>query len=84
MKKVTAFECSDGKRFESKRDAEKHEAFLNFKADFTIARTSTLSVDDAAQALWDKHLQVSPTKPAKVAAPAANPPASPPVLALAS
>lgn len=83
MKKVTAFECTDGKRFESKRDAEQHEAFLRFKAAFVDAIRSPQSVDDLAQALWEQHLQAPAAKP-KVAPTAPAPAANPPALALAS
>lgn len=87
MKKLTLFVVSDGTRFESKREAEQHEAFLAFKTDFTQAMTSKQPVDETAQTLWQKHLQPPAAKlKAAKTAPAAgqNPPNSPPALALAS
>ena len=87
MKKVTAFECTDGKRFESKREAEQHEAFLAFKADFADALKSQQPVDEVAQALWLKHVQAPAAKSKAVTnAPGAGaaPPTAPPALALAS
>lgn len=86
MKKLTLFVAPDGTRFESKREAEQHEAFLSFKADFAEALKSRQPVDEAAQALWQKHL--APAAKAKVATPPAasgqTQPNTPPPLALAS
>lgn len=67
MKKVTQFEASDGKRFEDKREAERHEAFLSFKADLTAGLDAGNPADKVASDLWTNHFQVAPKAKPKTA-----------------